>query len=386
MPVREHPEYANSTNKENRKRWQAYWRDPVGKVRSKSFHLKKDAERYSRKKQIETEQKIYLSPAEEKNNLISLKEYAYNVPLTYSMNTKESTKAKNITLREQQVFPYLGDIPVVHLTNTVIQEWIDTLADKNYSASIVRMAKAELKKMINKALAEGLLSHNPMQFLTEPEFKPVRRGSDPGNYLTPEECKQLIEAASFCCANADENEFSITGHSGICYKPYSALFDTAIWTGLRKGELLALRVTDIDFEEGVININKSFSKGVEGTTKTKNAIRQVPVGPRILAVLETHINIYNKSEFLFETLLGKRMNESKVIKVLNQLTNKLGIQTENRNITFQSLRHTYTALARRELRTEEQIKKVVGHSDIRTTSYHYGANYDELEKPLSEEL
>ena len=33
-----------------------------------------------------------------------------------------------------------------------------------------------------------------------------------------------------------------------------------------------------------------------------------------------------------------------------------------------------------------QIKKVVGHSDIRTTSYHYGANYDEIEKPLSEQL
>jgi len=124
----------------------------------------------------------------------------------------------------------------------------------------------------------------------------------------------------------------------------------------------------------------------EGKIPEALKLRKVPIGPRIKTMLETHINIYNKSEFLFETLLGKRMNESKVIKVLNDLTTQLNIKTEDRKITFHSLRHTYTALARRELRTEEQIKKVVGHSDIRTTSYHYGANYDEIEKPLSEQL
>ena len=386
MPVREHPEYAKSSNKETRKRWQAYWRDPAGKVRSKSFYIKKDALSYARKKQIETEQAIYLSPAQEKEKLISVKEFAYNVPLAYSMGAKESTRSRNKGLRDKQVFPHLGDIPIVHLSNKRIQEWIDVLATEKYSASTIRMARDELKKIINKAIAEGVIVNNPMKFLTVPVFKPVQKGSDEGNYLTAVECEQLIEAASFCCANAPENEFSITGHSGICYKPYGALFDTAIWTGLRKGELLALRVADVDFERGIIDVNKSFSKGVEGTTKTKNSIRKVPIGPRIKTMLETHINIYNKSEFLFETLLGKRMNESKVIKVLNDLTTQLNIKTEDRKITFHSLRHTYTALARRELRTEEQIKKVVGHSDIRTTSYHYGANYDEIEKPLSEQL
>ena len=386
MPVRVHPEFAKASNKANRKKWQAYWREYNGKVRSKSFYLKKDAEEYSRKKQIEIARGTYLSPVAEEEKLISVKEYAYNVPLVLSMSSKDSTRERNEGIRKNQIMPYLGDIPVIKLSNKIIQDWINTLAMQNYAAATIKMARGELQKIINKAIAEGLLTHNPMQQLITPIVKPVRKGSDPGNYLSPEECNLLIQTASFCCANAVENEKSITGHEGICYKPYATLFETAIWTGLRKGELLALRTSDIDLENGVINISKSYTKGVDGTTKTKSSIRKVPIGPIMCTVLETQIKKYNKSEFVFETLFGKRLNESKVTKVLNEITQVLGIRTKERAVTFHSLRHTYTALARREDRTEEQIQKVVGHSDIRTTSYHYGAKYDEIEKPLSEKL
>ena len=67
------------------------------------------------------------------------------------------------------------------------------------------------------------------------------------------------------------------------------------------------------------------------------------------------------------------------------LTSYYKEEQEEQNRLSEQYRENFLK-GRRELRTEEQIKKVVGHSDIRTTSYQYGANCDELEKPLSEEL
>jgi integrase len=144
---------------------------------------------------------------------------------------------------------------------------------------------------------------------------------------------------------------------------------TAISTGLRREELLALKWSDVDFKEGKISVTKNIFKGQIQEPKTKTSIRKMNM-PRILIdVLKEHKNKGLKSEIVFPNKEGSYLDPENMVKRhFNKNLKVAGIK----KIRFHDLRHTFaTALIAQNVPIK-YIQAQMGHSSIQVTLDRYG--------------
>lgn len=145
-------------------------------------------------------------------------------------------------------------------------------------------------------------------------------------------------------------------------------------TGMRRGEAIALRWEDIDWEAGMIHVRKNapYIKGapVLGTTKTTNGMRDIPVIGNLKELLEPEENGY---------ILHGRESE----KLLPQCTfvrnwDRIGVQIELYGATSHILRHTFLTLLAGEGIDPKTIQAIAGHGDIAITMNRYVHAQNEL--------
>ena len=148
------------------------------------------------------------------------------------------------------------------------------------------------------------------------------------------------------------------------------LYVTAAMTGLRQGELIALRWKDVDWNAGLIRVRRNYTRGRFGTPKTKRSSRAVPMPERVAATLKEHFkrsNYTGADDLVFchpET--GGPYDSSKMRKRFKDAIEAAGV----RSIRFHDLRHTFgtrMAAAGAPLRT---IQEWMGHRDYKTTEIY----------------
>jgi integrase len=153
---------------------------------------------------------------------------------------------------------------------------------------------------------------------------------------------------------------------------YKALFATAWSTGLRAGELLALTVSDLDFDKKTIHVNKSADDRTREVRqpKTKNSVALLPMpsalAPMLREFLEKHYRP-NPAGILFTNRAGTRSmkRESLVQYVLKPALRKLGIS--DKRIGLHSFRHGLaTELANASIPLPA-LQQQMRHADVRTT-------------------
>ena len=368
-----------SKDKPHLTKYQVHYRDHLGKQKCKHFHRFADARKFGVQKEIDRQQAQFLPKFDTKKLTQSLEQIARNVPVTSKVSARQSTIKRNKLIR-RRVIEQFGSTQISFITNNDLQEFLNSLGH-NYSKSYISIAISDLKRIFNKALADGVIQTNPSLSLLNPSTKQIQSSSDDGNFLTKEEVQALLETCSNCCEDATTT-YELNRHSGICLKPYAMFFYIGINFGLRKGELIALRKDDIDLGTKTMSINKTFSNGVEGPPKTKNGFRVFELDEETLMKLDLQMSLYNKSGYLFETLSGTRLSERKVNKVLEQVCKTLGIE-EDRKITIHSLRSTFFALYRDAGYTSEDLYKYAGHSSPLVSERFYSAEYKESLKVLN---
>jgi len=145
------------------------------------------------------------------------------------------------------------------------------------------------------------------------------------------------------------------------------LYLTAAMTGLRRGELLALRWQDIDWTAGVVRVRRNYTRGQFGTPKSHRSSRAVPLAQRVRGELELH---HERSRFQAPAdlvfphpELGVVLDPAKLRKRFQAAARRAGL----RPVRFHDLRHTFgtrMAAAGAPLRW---IQEWLGHSDYRTT-------------------
>jgi integrase len=142
---------------------------------------------------------------------------------------------------------------------------------------------------------------------------------------------------------------------------------TAAMTGLRQGELLALRWRDVDWLAGRLRVRRSFVRGEFATPKSHRSSRSVPLADRVAAELDAHhrATAYGADDDLVfgHPHLGTPMERSRLLKRYKAAAKAAGI----RDVRFHDLRHTFgtrMAAAGVPMRT---LQEWMGHRDYKTT-------------------
>jgi len=174
----------------------------------------------------------------------------------------------------------------------------------------------------------------------------------------------------------------------------------ACFTGLRAGELLALTYNDLDFKDGMININKSVKymnkdgvfQPLLSETKTEASIRRVPILSEIRPMLQDHIfHTRQKNRIfkfdgdflLFPSATGTYRETNNFRQAYQRLCDKLGIQSGR---TIHSLRHTFCTILARQGVSLLDASRLMGHSNVNITAKVYSHVNDHDKKNAVQKL
>jgi integrase len=134
---------------------------------------------------------------------------------------------------------------------------------------------------------------------------------------------------------------------------------TALYTGLRFGELVGLMWSDIDFERMVITVQRSFSRGVLGSTKS-NKIRKLPLAHNLALLLASKARI---SKYIFADESGQPIKRHAAQKAMKRLVIRACIKKAG----WHTMRHTAASYMANNGVAIQIIQALLGHSDTRTT-------------------
>jgi integrase len=150
-----------------------------------------------------------------------------------------------------------------------------------------------------------------------------------------------------------------------------AFFELAVWTGLRRRELVELLWSDVDFAGRTIRVRRS-------TTKTESGARTVPLGDHAAGVLVAwqiaqaaeRVNaahLWSESGHVFTMEDGRQLR----LQYATRLFARLLAQTDLPTITLHGLRHMCASIHIASGSDIEYVSKLLGHSDVRVTSSIY---------------
>lgn len=339
--------------------------DENGKPKRKSFYGKT-------KKEVKEKMETYklLNPI----NKAAINEYTVATWFNYWLWNikKRDIKPKTFERYESIYRNYIkgseiANIPLYKFKLNNLQAYYNRLSDNGKSPSIIKTINEKLKSSMIDAEKNGYIEKNYCQLVNLPKEKRKEK---------------KIEVFSV----DQQNDFLeiIKGHE------FEILFLLALGTGLRRGELLALRWSDIDFENKTINVDSNIQQAyifedeetkrlekIEQEPKTVNSFRTVPIPSKVLDKLQEHKQKqeqyklafqerYIDNDFVICDKYGKALDVKRPTRMFYSIQKKMGIP-EDEKIKFHGLRKTYaTRLFEKEV-PPKTVQMLLGHSEISIT-------------------
>jgi integrase len=288
----------------------------------------------------------------------SLKEYGQMWLETYAKALRRYATA----LRYRYIFdiylsPEMGAKPINTITRSDVKSLLLRLHKKDLSRSSICLVRDVLSGIMNFALDEGLIEVNPVAGVLK-SLKIERQKRISAEPLTHEEVNHFLET---------------------CKKSYSEhypFFLCAFRTGMRLGELLGLRWSDIDFNSHFIKVQRSYRLGRLEKPKTAKE-RRVDMSDQLSQVLHSLL-IKRKKEALragtgdpVEIVFhrnGTHMEQNYIRRVFKKVLSKAGL----REIRIHDIRHTFASLLLTNGESPVYVKEQLGHSSIQMTVDIYG--------------
>ena len=290
-----------------------------------------------------------------------------------------STYKRYCRILETRLLPYFGHFYINKLKPTDIMRFYDLL---NNDTQIIRKKNNNGKKtlrplsgktilehhrllraMLHKAVYWQLIVANPAERVQPPKAKKPKR-----RYYDDEQTKVLLE------------NLETLSEEQIKYKVAIIL---TVFTGVRLGELMGLEWTDIDFKNGIVNINRASQyladKGVfTKVPKTESSIREVAIPDFVISLLDEYKLWYEDQKSLYGELWtnsnrlfvqndGKPMHPSTISKWFVKYIEQIGLPV----INFHGLRHTNATLLISQNIDVAVVAARLGHAQITTTFNFY---------------
>ncbi|MEV6928043.1 site-specific integrase [Dactylosporangium sp. NPDC051485] len=152
---------------------------------------------------------------------------------------------------------------------------------------------------------------------------------------------------------------------------YRAAVLLAAWCGLRRGELVGLRVEDVDLSAATVRVRRNRveldgGEAFDADTKTDAGKRTVAVPPHVLPFLKEHVTDWAGQNRLFVGRTGAPMRGNSVSKAFGRARAKVGME----HFTFHDMRHTGQTLAAATGATLKDLTKRMGHAST-VAAYRY---------------
>jgi integrase len=261
----------------------------------------------------------------------------------------------------------LGDRPAAKITPAEVEALLRTVADTGVSARSVNRTREIVCASFNYGMKPTTYS-----LATNPALGTDRRRvPEPGVLLfySPEEIEAIARSlqAGFhrpvVSARGELEHFEDDRDSEAVR--------VAAYSGLRLGELLALRWRDVDWSGSALTISRSLSSGVEGTTKTGH-VRRVPMADQAAAALNRlsqRQDFVSPDDYVFCNALGRPLDGSALRRRYKRARDAAGL----RPLRWHDLRHTFGSLLVAGGVDLVSIKDAMGHSQLTTTSRYLHA-------------
>jgi integrase len=251
---------------------------------------------------------------------------------------KPSTVTTYRTLLRSRILPTFGGEPLEAVTPAMIESWLGTMRD--CSPATRTKALAMIHGIYQRARKVWGLPANPARDVEKP---PTSKAANIEVY-SPEEVWALARAAA---SNQD-----------------AAIFLTGAFTGLRRGELIALRWRDVDFAGSVIRVRSSYVDGVLSSPKS-GRVRSVPMAPDVaeaLAKLSQRQRSTSDDDLVFLGDAGGYVDARALVRRYETALKRAGL----RRLRFHDLRHTFGTrmIGKADIR---RVQEWMGHADIQTT-------------------
>jgi integrase len=273
----------------------------------------------------------------------------------------------------RHITPHIGAIKLKDLRPDHIQSLYSSRQAAGAGAQTIHIVHAVLHRSLAQALRWGLVTRNPADAVDKPKL--VREEM---RVLTPEQVRVLLEAAQ-----GDR---------------LGALYYLAVTTGLREGELLGLRWSDLDWKTGKLQIQRQVQhltgRGKVFTEpKSASGRRSIILGPIALERLRDHLEDQEARRILagarwqeygliFTSTIGTPIESRVLVDLFKKLLDKAGLP----KIRFHDLRHTAATLMLQQGVHPKVVQERLGHSNIGLTLNTYSHVLPGMQQDAAEKL
>lgn len=263
----------------------------------------------------------------------------------YITKVKQSTYYSTVRVFELHILPFFEEMYVDEIESRDCQEFAMSLIDFVKGKEYFNQAS----RVLDYALKMDRININPFTKVVLPNFKISEKKI---NFLEPGEVNTLLNYFK-------NNQYWYT------------LFRLMIYSGLRRGEVLALEWDDVNFNKNTINVNKSLSIGKDAkvfvsTTKTTKSTRILSIDKETMLSIKK-LKIQSKSHIVFPNKNGEYNRLSNISDRLNTAIKHTGIS----KIRVHDLRHTHASLLFASGANAKEVQDRLGHTDIATTMNIY---------------
>jgi integrase len=279
----------------------------------------------------------------EKEKIPTVDEFAYTSFEIHKNNRKKITQDRYVRLYEKHIKPFFGKKRLDHIKPSALAKWQNTLSEYLAGKSI-KGVRTIFNTIFDDALKDDIINKNPFSHIRAPKQEDV------------------IEKLPF---NMEE----IMTILNNCHDNIRAFLAIGFFTGMRTGEIIGLKWSDVKFDDMIIEVRRARRQGIESKPKTINSIRDVEILDILLPYLMEHKNLGISNEYIFETYTGLPFNTCDKISshYWRPLLKELDIKYRN----LYQMRHTFASLMISNGEDILWVSHMLGHKDSSTTLEKY---------------
>jgi len=338
-------------------KWQATYRGPDGRERTRSFKLKGEAQNWIADERSTMARGAWIDP---RSGRVTVREFA-----DPWLDRRHDLEVRTVELYRYLLDKHilgpqysessgkkLGDIPLARLTPSIVAAWHAELAieHKSTAAKAYRL----LSQIMNAAVADRMLSQNPCQ---------VKSGG-------------VEKAAERPTANIAE----VGALAEAMPEHLRVVVLLAAWCQLRRGELLGLRRGDVDPFHGTLSVTVTRTKMMAGqmitkAPKTDAGKRTIAVPPHILPALVEHLEVYvdlSPGALVFTGEMGGPL----LVQVLDSAWHKARAKIGRDDLHLHDLRHSGLTWSAATGATVAELMRRAGHTSTAAALRYQHATED----------